>query len=163
MHLMKKIWLLSSFLFLVLGSLAHADNNQPVNNCEPPGVTIESTGSYYDWARSQNGWGNCYQWTTDGHVLNGGQPVSAYLCEANHPTSYRWARAQNGWGACYQYTPNGYVLNNGQPVSNYLCEAVSPSYYSWAQSQNGQTYCYQYTSNGYAMNNGQPVSNYLCQ
>lgn len=124
----------------------------------PPG-----TGSYYNWGRAQNGWGYCYQWTMDGHVLNGGNPVDNFYCEQRHPSYANWGRAQNGWGYCYQYAPQGYVLNQGQPIPNMSCERTSPSFYRWGQSVNGMTYCYQYTPNGYVLNQGQPVPNYYCQ
>lgn len=123
----------------------------------PPG------GSYYDWGRGQNGWGYCYQWSYDGYILNGGQPVPNYLCESTHPSAYNWGRGMDGWGYCYQWTPYGVPMNEGRPVANYSCEAVAPSYYQWARGSDGYTYCFQLTPNGLALNQGRPVPNYLCQ
>lgn len=121
------------------------------------------TGAYYNWGKAQNGFGYCYEWACNGSPLNGGQPVSDYLCESRRPSYYDWGKAQNGWGYCYQYTPYGVAMNKGQPVGDYLCESRRPSYYSWARSQDGRTRCYQYTPYGVAMNKGQPVSDYLCR
>jgi hypothetical protein len=118
--------------------------------------------SYYNWGRANNGYGYCYQYASNGQVLNGGTPVSNYLYEMNKPSYYNWGRANNGYGYCYQYTANGLAMNEGKPQSNYYCEMVKPSYYYWGRANNGNTYCYQYTASGLAMNEGKPVSNYYC-
>lgn len=134
------------------------DSSTDASNFRPT-----SYGSYYNWGRAQNGWGYCYEWTYEGYVLNGGQPVGDYLCESTRPSYYGWGAAQNGWGYCYHYTPDGLAMNNGQAMANYLCESYSPSHYSWGRGQNGNYYCYQYTPNGLVMNSGQPVDNYFCR
>ena len=140
---------------------AETCDSSPRMNAEQAGISC--TGSYYDWGRAQNGYGYCYEWTCYGDVLNQGQPVSNYSCEAVRPSYFNWGRAQNGWGYCYQYTPQGLTMNQGQPVSNYSCEQTRPSYYSWGRSQDGSTRCYQYTPQGTAMNQGQPVSEFYCR
>lgn len=122
-----------------------------------------SRGSYYDWSRGNDGWGHCYEWASNGGVLNNGNPVSDYYCEQVYPSHYEWGRANDGWGYCYQYTPYGVAMNTGSPVSNYYCEQVASSYYSWGRGNDGYTHCYQYTANGIAMNQGSPVSDYYCQ
>lgn len=126
-------------------------------------IGMSCTGAYYNWGKAQNGFGYCYEWACNGSPLNGGQPVSNYLCESVRASYYDWGKAQNGWGYCYQYTPYGVAMNQGQPVSDYMCESRRPSYYSWARSQDGRTRCYQYTPYGVAMNKGQPVSDYFCR
>lgn len=140
-------------------SVSLFDHNDPKPHPHPG----PSHGSYYDWGRAQNGYGYCYEWSSDGYVLNNGQPVSEHYCENVRPSYYYWGQAQNGWGYCYHYTPSGIPMNQGQPVSNYTCERVAHSHYQWGRAQNGYTYCYQYTPNGYAMNQGQPVSNHYCR
>ncbi len=120
-------------------------------------------GSYFDWGTSRGGFGYCYEWTFDGQVLNGGQPVSNYSCEARRPSMFLWNQGRNGFGYCYQYTPYRVPMNEGQPQSNYSCESRHPSRYGWGRSRDGYTRCYQWTPNGYVMNDGQPVSDYMCR
>jgi hypothetical protein len=88
----------------------------------PPRGGPSGRGSYYAWYKGNDGWGRCYEWTTGGDVLNGGNPVSNYLCEAVAPSHYEWGRSNNGYTRCYQVTPNGYYLHEGSPVSDYLCK-----------------------------------------
>lgn len=78
-------------------------------------------GSHYDWGRAQNGYGYCYEWTSQGYVLNGGQPIANFYCEQTRPSLYNWGRANNGYTYCYQWTPDGYAMNGGQPVANFYC------------------------------------------
>jgi hypothetical protein len=122
-----------------------------------------SRGSYFDWSRGNDGWGHCYEWASNGGVLNGGNPVSNSYCEDVNPSRYDWSRGNDGWGYCYQFTPYGDALNSGAAVSNYYCEEVARSYYSWGRGNDGYTHCYQYTANGIAMNQGAAVSDYYCR
>ncbi|MGZ3804556.1 MAG: hypothetical protein ACXVB4_10125 [Pseudobdellovibrionaceae bacterium] len=120
-------------------------------------------GSYYNWGRGNDGWGHCYEWASNGGVLNNGNPVGDYFCEQRNPSYYNWGTGGDGWGYCYQYTPNGDALNSGSPVGNYYCDQRRPSYYAWGRGYDGYTHCYQYTANGVAMNQGQAVSDYYCR
>jgi hypothetical protein len=92
----------------------YPDPNRPAPYPNP------NYGSYYNWARAQNGYGYCYEFTNDGRVLNGGQPVSDYLCEQVSPPYYAWGRAQNGYTYCYRFV-NGMPMHDGQPVDNAFC------------------------------------------
>ncbi len=121
------------------------------------------SGSYFDWGTGQNGWGYCYEWASNGEVLNGGRPVGNWLCERENPSYFYWGQAVNGWGYCYQWTPYGVAMNEGRPMANRQCEVENPSYFAWARAQNGYFYCYQWTSNGYVMNEGRPVHNSYCR
>lgn len=88
---------------------------------EAPIAQDFNTGSYFDWGRGRDGWGHCYEWTFDGRVLNGGQPVADYQCEMVAPSRYSWGRGMDGYTYCYRVTPNGLVLNQGRPVASYYC------------------------------------------
>ena len=130
-------------------------------------IAIESNaltqrGSYFNWGRGRDGFGYCYEWTRNGQVLNGGQPVPEHLCERRNPSYFEWARARNGWGNCYRFTPYGVVMNQGQPQSYGYCEQSNPSYFDWARSQSGHYYCYQF-GNGLVLNDGRPVPNHYCR
>lgn len=127
-----------------------------------PSVKQNYPGYYFNWGQGRDGWGYCYQWTSNGQVLNNGMPVDNWNCEQGNPSLYNWGRGQNGWGYCYHYTPYGIAMDMGQPQSNYLCEQYSPSYYAWGRGNDGYAHCYQWTSNGYAMNDGMPVPNEYC-
>ena len=118
---------------------------------------------YYDWGQGQDGFAYCYEYTADGRVLNAGQPVAPYNCEARHPSHATWGRGQDGWGYCFQYSPYNIVMNAGQPISDYICEASQASHYAWGSGQDGYTRCYHYTSFGVPMNQGMPVANNYCQ
>lgn len=72
---------------------------------------------YFKFAQGRDGWGHCYQYTGDGRVLNGGMPVSNYLCGNS---TYQWGRGRDGYTYCYE-VGGGFYLNQGQPVANYLC------------------------------------------
>lgn len=82
----------------------------------PPG-----RGSYFDWARGRDGWGYCYEFSYDGYVLNGGQPVSNFQCEQYRPSYYGWGRGRDGFTYCYQFTPYGVPMNQGRNVPNAYC------------------------------------------
>lgn len=155
------IWAVA--FFSTLNVMAAGETCETSSRVSAQQMGMSCTGTYFDWGRAQNGWGYCYEWTCAGDVLNQGQPVSNYACEAVRPSYFDWGRAQNGWGYCYQYTPQGLTMNAGQPVSNYSCEQRRPSYYAWGRSQDGLTRCYQYTPQGIALNQGQPVSEYYCR
>lgn len=127
------------------------------NHPKPP-----NTGAYYDWGRGRDGTGYCYQFTSQGYVLNGGYPVDEQLCESIKPSHFNWARGQNGYGYCYQFTPDELVMQQGRPQQVEKCEAKHPSYFSWGTSQQGWTYCYQFTTNHLLMNEGRPVPNEKC-
>lgn len=125
--------------------------------------TPSAYGSYFDWGQGRDGYGYCYEWTSNGYVLNGGQPVGNYNCESRNPSYFDWGRGRDGWAYCYRMTPNGFVMNQGQPAGNFNCEATNPSYYAWGRGQDGYAYCYQYAPNGIAMNQGRPVGNFNCR
>ncbi len=120
-------------------------------------------GSYYNWGRAQNGFGYCYQWASNGQVLNGGAAQPDFYCEQVSRSFFNWGRGQNGFGYCYQFTGNGLLMNLGAAQANYSCEQRSPSYFSWGRGQDGFTRCYQYAPSGLPLNNGAPASNFYCQ
>lgn len=123
--------------------------------------TAMASETYFDWSRGQDGFGYCYEWTADGKVLNGGQPVPERFCEEKNPSFFSWARSQSGWGNCYRFTPQGVVMDFGQPKPYRLCEKESPSYFRWLYATNGYYYCYQLGA-GYVLNEGRPVPNQFC-
>jgi hypothetical protein len=138
--------------------LHHGQSKPHLNSTQIP-----STGWHYDWGQGQNGWGYCYEWTNQGQVLNAGQPVNSYSCEAVNPSRPNWGHGRNGWAYCYEWTPYGVAMNEGQPINTYSCEAIARSHFQWGRGQNGNTYCYQYAPNGYAMNEGQPMNIGYCR
>ena len=87
----------------------------PVPPPAPPGY------ARYDWGQGQNGWGYCYEWTWDHHVLNGGRAVPNDYCERYRPSHYQWGRGRDNNTYCYQWTPYGLAMNEGRPVPNNYC------------------------------------------
>lgn len=157
----------SAFASDISQNLFRVDESRYVNQgpkCEVAGVStqIVPIGHYYDWGRAQNGWGYCYEWASNGTVLNGGEPQSNWNCEQVNPSHFAWGRAQNGWGYCYQWTPYGVAMHEGSPQSHWNCEQVAPSHYTWGRGQDGNTYCYQVSPEGYYLHEGSPQSNSYC-
>lgn len=74
-------------------------------------------GSYYNWGQGQDGYGHCYQYASNGGVLNDGSPVDNMYCGR---TRYQWGTGNDGYTHCYEYGGN-YVLNDGSPVDNMYC------------------------------------------
>lgn len=131
----------------------------PVPSPQPP---PGHPGNYFNWGQGRDGTGYCYEFNSQGFVLNGGMPQANINCEKVSPSFANWGRANNGFGYCFQFTPYNIVMNQGHPIANQTCEKVSPSYYRWGQGVDGFTYCYQFTPTGLVMNNGQNVPNHLC-
>lgn len=78
--------------------------------------------SYFSWGQSGDGYGRCYQYASNGTVLNNGRPVQNSLCERTQPSYFDWGTGGDGNTRCYQYSPQGYALNQGQPVPNHYCD-----------------------------------------
>lgn len=119
-------------------------------------------GAYYEWGRGRDGSGYCYQFTSDGYVLNGGAPQPNFYCEQVHPSHSDWGRGNNGFGYCYQFTPTNIIMNQGAAIPNVQCELVMPSFYRWGRGYDGFTYCFQFTPNGLLLNDGRAVPNNYC-
>ena|SRR5665213_447991 len=128
-------WLCTTLLMISTLTIAHAetgtshnlpsysqsDSHQIAPQMRPNFVPM-CRGAYYDWGKSQGGWGYCYQWACNGGVLNQGSPVDNALCESNRHSYYSWGRSQAGDTYCYQWTPYGVAMNEGSPVDNSFCE-----------------------------------------
>lgn len=77
--------------------------------------------TYFDWGRGQNGWGYCYEFTSQGYVLNQGRPVHNANCEAVRPSYFDWGRGMDGYVYCYQWTPYRVAMNEGRPMHPSYC------------------------------------------
>jgi len=82
----------------------------------PPGYP-PGTGAYYNWGQGQDGWGHCYEWASNGGVLNEGQPVDNSFCGQPY---FQWGPGQDGYTHCYEFGGR-WVINEGQPVDNSYC------------------------------------------
>lgn len=150
-------------LLITLGAMSFAQaSDKTYAGAEKKEAVQSYPYSRYDWGLAQNGFGYCYEFTREGNVLNGGQPVPNYLCEQVRPSRVDWGTATNGYGYCFQWTPYGVPMNEGRSIDAYNCERLRPSYYNWARATNGYTYCFQFTPYGVAMNEGRSVPNYFC-
>lgn len=84
----------------------------------PPG---DGRGSYFNWGRAYDGYGDCYEYTHRGEVLNGGQSVWEGHCESVSPSVYRWGRGYDGYTYCYRYSRSGLMLSQGRTYPNSYC------------------------------------------
>lgn len=150
--------ILMTLCFIFFSSQAFASIYAGGRIANPP----PNTGAFYDWGMGIDRTGYCYQFTNQGDVLNGGQPVAESFCEAVKASHPDWARGRDGYGYCYQFTPDELVMFQGRPQKNETCEAVKPSHYAWARAMDGWTYCFQFTPYNAMMNQGRSVPNEKC-
>lgn len=157
--------LILAILFSTIGLSAHASNiSDGTTSIAPqPPINHPAGPTYFNWGQGRDGWAYCYEFNSQGYVLNGGRPVANIHCERVSPSYHNWGRGVDGWGYCYQFAPNGLVMNQGRPQPNMQCERMSPSYYQWGRGTDGWVYCYQWTPYGHVMNIGRPVPNHFCQ
>ena len=103
--------------------VCHMNNqNPPPPPYPPPYPPPPPPNYYYDWGQGQDGFGYCYEWTGNGQVLNGGQPVPNDYCEATSRSYYTWGRGQNGYTYCYHFTGRGTVMDHGQAAPISYCQ-----------------------------------------
>lgn len=95
-------------LFICLPVVTSASETKPI-------------GMYYEWGLAPDGWGYCFQYTMEGHVLNGGHPVSELYCDYYNPPYFTWLQGPDAFTHCFKKSPQGYTLNRGRPVPDEFC------------------------------------------